>query len=112
MPILPVAKADLIHPVGRHKSRLSCGNLEAACVVGKLAHHFLGTDGRMETIDVAEIRERLGMTQQEFAATFGVSTATVRNWEQGRRRPHGPARVLLCVIAREPKAVLRAIRAG
>ena len=80
--------------------------------------HASGEEGRamaqsveVPDIDVAKVREHLGMTQDEFAATFGFSTATVCNWEQGRRRPHGPARVLLCVIAREPKAVLRAIRA-
>jgi len=60
--------------------------------------------------DVRAIRIRLGMTQEEFAAAFGVSPATIRNWEQGRREAHGPARVLLTIIEQEPKAVLRALR--
>lgn len=60
-------------------------------------------------LDVAAVRERLGMTQEEFAATFGVSVATLRNWEQGRRLPRGPARVLLQVIAQEPAAVKRVL---
>jgi putative transcriptional regulator len=66
-------------------------------------------------IDVERIRRRLGLSQSDFAAAFGVSLATVRNWEQGRRRPHGPARVLLVVIDKAPGVVLEAIgikRAG
>ncbi len=60
--------------------------------------------------DVNAIRAKLGMTQDSFAAAFGVSAGTIRNWEQGRRQPHGPARVLLTIIEREPEAVLRALR--
>jgi len=66
----------------------------------------------LEPIDVAAIRARLGMSQAEFARSFGVSAATVRNWEQGRRAPRGPARVLLRVIQREPAAVRRALDAA
>jgi len=60
-------------------------------------------------IDVERTRGRLGLSQVDFAAAFGVSVATVRNWEQGRRRPHGPARVLLVVIEKAPGVVLDAI---
>jgi putative transcriptional regulator len=60
-------------------------------------------------IDVERIRRRLGLSQVDFAAAFGVSVATVRNWEQKRRRPHGPAQVLLVVIDRAPHVVLEAI---
>lgn len=63
-----------------------------------------------ERVDVRAIRARLKMTQNEFAATFGFSLSSVRNWEQGKREPEGPARVLLTVIAREPSAVVRALR--
>ncbi len=59
--------------------------------------------------DVRAIRERLGKTQTEFAFMIGVSPATLRNWEQGRRRPEGPARALLRVAARNPKAVEAAL---
>ena len=59
--------------------------------------------------DVRKLREALGLTQEQFAAAFAVSVGTVRNWEQGRREPQGPARVLLAVIAREPEAVKRAL---
>jgi len=60
-------------------------------------------------VDVRAARKKLGMSQDRFARSFGVSAATVRNWEQGRRRPEGPARVLLAVIDREPEAVRRAL---
>lgn len=62
-------------------------------------------------IDVRAARAMLGMTQRDFARKFGVSVDTVRNWEQGRRQPEGPARVLLAVIERNPKAVLAAVKA-
>jgi putative transcriptional regulator len=64
---------------------------------------------RIEEIDVRTLRNKLGLTQKQFAKLFGVSLATLRNWEQGRRRPEGPAMVLLNVIKREPEAVLRAL---
>jgi len=62
-----------------------------------------------ERVDVQAIRERLKMTQAEFANTFGFTVHAVRNWEQGKRIPQGAARVLLTVIAREPSAVVRAL---
>jgi len=62
-----------------------------------------------EEVDVAAIRKRLGLSQGEFAARFGFKLDAVQNWEQGRRRPEGPARALLRVIEREPAAVLRAL---
>ena len=60
-------------------------------------------------VDARAVRRKLGMSQDVFARRFGVSAATVRNWEQGRRRPEGPARVLLQVIDKEPEAVMRAL---
>ena len=59
--------------------------------------------------DVRAIREELGKTQAEFALMIGVSPATLRNWEQGRRTPDGPALALLRVAARNPKAVIQAL---
>ena len=59
--------------------------------------------------DIAATRRRLGLSQTEFAAWFGISPGTLRNWEQGRRVPEGPARVLLRVIERDPEAVRRAL---
>ena len=70
------------------------------------------TPSRVTTVaaaDVRAIREELGKTQTEFALMIGVSPATLRNWEQGRRQPEGPARALLRVAARNPKAVAAAL---
>ncbi len=62
-----------------------------------------------DVVDVRAIRQRLGLTQEEFAVRFGFSKANVQNWEQGHRTPTGSARVLLTVIEREPEAVERAL---
>ncbi|MGH6917716.1 MAG: helix-turn-helix domain-containing protein [Geminicoccaceae bacterium] len=61
--------------------------------------------------DVKALRRKLGMSQSRFAASFGFGLAAVQSWEQGRRRPEGPARVLLKVIEHEPEAVRRALAA-
>jgi putative transcriptional regulator len=55
--------------------------------------------------DTRQARQRMGLTQLEFSRMIGVSLGTLRNWEQGRRQPHGPARVLLLVAAQNPEAV-------
>lgn len=60
-------------------------------------------------IDVKQVRRKLGLSQSDFAEKFGISAATLRNWEQGRRQPDGPARVLLTIIDREPAAVQRVL---
>jgi len=60
-------------------------------------------------IDVKRIRRRLKLTQDEFARRFGIPPGTLRDWEQGRRRPEGPARAFLLVIQYEPVAVERAL---
>ena len=60
-------------------------------------------------VDLKQLRRRLGLTQESFAARFGFSLGTVRNWERGRRRPEGPAQILLQVTDREPEAVERAL---
>lgn len=61
-------------------------------------------------VDVKNIRAKIGMSQNEFASAFGISVSTLRHWERGDRTPQGPALVLLNVVAKEPKAVLRALR--
>jgi putative transcriptional regulator len=63
-----------------------------------------------EPADVKVIRRRLRKSQTEFALMIGVSVATLRNWEQGRRTPQGPALALLRVAAAEPRAVSRALQ--
>jgi len=59
--------------------------------------------------DAAAIRKAYGLSQDEFATLLGISVRTLQNWEQGRREPHGAARVLLRVAARHPEAVLEAV---
>src|ERR1700685_1507412 len=60
-----------------------------------------------QRINVKRGRRKLGLSKNDFAEQFGISAATLRNWEQGRRQPEGPARVLLTIIDREPAAVQR-----
>lgn len=60
-------------------------------------------------VDVKNVRLKVGMSQSEFASAFGISVSTLRHWERGDRKPHGPALVLLNVVSKEPKAVLKAL---
>jgi putative transcriptional regulator len=60
-------------------------------------------------LDVRSIRERYRLSQDKFASLMGISVATLRKWEQGRRKPGGAARVLLRVAAKHPEAVLDAV---
>jgi putative transcriptional regulator len=62
--------------------------------------------------DVRSLRERVDLTQAAFARMIGVSVRTLQNWEQGRREPDGPAKALLKVVERQPKAVLAALHAA
>lgn len=59
--------------------------------------------------EVRNLRRRSRLTQQEFAAKLGVPVETIRNWEQGKRMPRGPARALLAVIAHAPETVFAAL---
>jgi putative transcriptional regulator len=68
------------------------------------------TTVEVPTTDVRAVRRRLKLSQSQFAAKFGFQAATLKNWEQGRTRPDGPARVLLAVIARHPEAVEDVLR--
>ena len=64
----------------------------------------------MEPVDVKAIRRKTGMSQREFARMFSLNLAALRDWEQQRRMPRGPARALMQIIDREPDAVRRALR--
>ena len=61
------------------------------------------------TASVRDLRRRSRLTQLEFAARLGVPVETIRNWEQGKRAPRGPARALLAVIAHSPETVFAAL---
>ena len=55
--------------------------------------------------DIVALRQFVGLTQQQFAAALGISVHTLRNWEQGRRHPEGPALALLRIAARHPRVL-------
>lgn len=65
---------------------------------------------RVADIDVRAIRESFSMSRSKFAALLGISERTLEGWEQGRRKPRGPARMLLEVAAKHPDAVLDTVR--
>jgi putative transcriptional regulator len=67
------------------------------------------TDTALSTPAVRDLRLRACLTQMEFAARLGVPVETIRNWEQGKRMPRGPARALLAVISHAPETVFAAL---
>ncbi len=64
---------------------------------------------RFQPVRVANIRRKLGISQSEFASIIGVSIDTLQNWEQGRRKPEGPALALLKVAEKSPDAIMNAL---
>jgi putative transcriptional regulator len=66
-------------------------------------------DTALSTPAVRDLRLRARLTQMEFAARLGVPVETIRNWEQGKRMPRGPARALLAVISHAPETVFAAL---
>jgi len=72
----------------------------------KPSRHF-----KVTPIDIKVIRNKLKFTQAQFANIIGIPLATLRNWEQGRTMPEGPARVLITAIKNNPREVIRAINA-
>jgi putative transcriptional regulator len=64
-----------------------------------------------DSIDVRAIRQQTGLSQAKFAELLGIELSTLRNWEQGRRQPTGPARALLRAIRNDPVAVIQALTA-
>jgi putative transcriptional regulator len=62
-----------------------------------------------DAVDIRKLRESVDVSQTQFARMIGVSKDTLQNWEQGRRRPRGPAKALLRVFEMDPQAVVRAL---
>ena len=60
-------------------------------------------------VDIVGIRRQFGLTRRQFAHSIGVSVHTLRNWETGRRRPHGPARALLRALSADPTTLARTL---
>ena len=85
--------------------------IESVKEAGKIHRGEMAPSRRFvfEPVDIKAIRAGLKKSQAEFALMIGVSVATLRNWEQGRRSPEGPARALLQVAAENPKAVVDAL---
>ena len=73
--------------------------------VGAKVHHV-----DVPAVDVAAIRSRTGLSQGAFARSIGVAKGTLLNWEHGRRRPTGPAQVLLAMIEKKPSLVTELLR--
>jgi len=75
-----------------------------------------GTDEELEKlglhrlVNVKKLRERLGLTQETFAAAYRIPVGTLRDWEQGRKNPDAPARAYLLVIDRNPEMVAQLLR--
>lgn len=93
--------------VGKTYDSIAAG-LEQAVAFSK-GHKVAARVHAFSPLDIKRIREATGLTQREFAATFGISLGTLRHWERGDRAPRGPALVLLTVMARDPRAILQAI---
>jgi putative transcriptional regulator len=68
--------------------------------------------GLIRGVNVKRLREGLGLTQEEFAATYRIPVGTLRDWEQARKNPDATARAYLTVIARNPEAVAEWLRAA
>ena len=64
---------------------------------------------KIEPVEIKSVREKLNVSQNDFALMIGVSVRTLQNWEQGRRQPEGPAKALLRVASRNPSAILDAL---
>lgn len=69
---------------------------------GPIAH---SSHGEIPSVNIVVIRSKTGLSQSTFAARIGVPEGTLRNWEQGRRQPSGPAKVLLALLAKKPDLV-------
>ena len=62
-------------------------------------------------LDVKRVRKNLGMTQKDFALSLGISLATLRHWERGDRKPHGPALILLNLVEKDSKTIFGLLEA-
>lgn len=72
--------------------------------------NFRGTrEFKPKHIDVKQLRRKIGMSQSEFAVSFGISLGTLRHWERGDRYPQGPALVLLNLLSKDPNKVLEVL---
>lgn len=90
--------ADLVESMKQH-NEIAAGTRKASRVT------------KVNADSVKVLRARAGLSQSQFAKLIQVELSTLRNWEQGRREPTGPAKALLTAIKNDPKAVLKALAA-
>lgn len=101
--ILSTSETDIARHAARDGTATDRLDLEAEIAKGRMRI--------LRPVDVASIRAKTGLSQDRFAKVFRISPHTLRNWEQGRRVPEGPAKALLMAIDRDPRGVMRALRA-
>lgn len=89
----------------------AAAHVRGETVPGLVVHAPRGIDVPRE-IDVAAIRRATELSQDAFARSIGVAVGTLRGWEQRRRQPEGPARVLLALIEKNPRLVQETLGAG
>jgi putative transcriptional regulator len=70
------------------------------------------TPGLTHIVNAKKLRERLGLTQEVFAATYRIPVGTLRDWEQNRKLPDAPARAYLTIIAKDPHAIAKLLSAA
>lgn len=92
------------------RSKLEGAQVVSPCRVASPPSRRASTDSTLRTSSRCALRARFSKSQTEFALMIGVSVATLRNWEQGRRTPDGPALALLRVASAAPNAVEKALR--
>lgn len=95
-------------------AKLFADLLESVAQMGEIARgeRAPAREFFVDDVDVRLIRKATGLSQARFAEVVAVPLGTLRNWEQGRRVPTGPAKVLLKVIDKHPKAVLETVASG
>ena len=86
-------------------NKIKAGLGEADAFVKNDRHGHVIHDVDVENPDVSAIRTKSGLSQRAFAQSIGVALGTLQGWEQGRRKPDGPARVLLALIDKRPGIV-------
>lgn len=101
--VAATTEADIARQAVEDGTQMGAASFETALRQGRLRV--------VKPLDVATIRAKTGLSQDRFAHAFQISPHTLRNWEQGRRAPEGPARALLLAIDRDPKALMRALGA-
>jgi len=124
---LPLGKKDerIVTTVRKNKSQIGKGRADHGKLRGASEEQIaawkredgiddaqLGSARYVPNVDARTVRELLGLSQEEFAARYRLSLRTIQEWEQGRKQPSEAARVLLFAIAREPKALARALRSA